>query len=213
APVFQRFTPDLDAVITANVSDDVAWEHQKHLIKPDLSLYCKGISRPRTTVLPDILAFFEFKPKASSSGFRDNGVPGVFEKDTNLARETRGQLATYAGAMMAVQFRTHVFAVEVTGENARLLRFDREGCIVTESFSYVTETHLVEFLWRFNHASSEDRGYDKSVTTPPASEDSHVSRARTVLRMEPTANVWRFEVLDEAPKIAIMAVSGTTPNP
>uniref|UniRef100_A0A0W0FWI6 Fungal-type protein kinase domain-containing protein n=1 Tax=Moniliophthora roreri TaxID=221103 RepID=A0A0W0FWI6_MONRR len=109
---------------------------------------------------------------------------------------------------MAAQFRTHVFAVEVTGKNARLLRFDREGAVVTSSFAYEEETHLVDFLWRFNHASSEARGHDGSVTMPSANEAAHVDTARTVLHMEPTAKVWRFEVFDEATQKPVVFYGG-----
>ncbi|KAF9261498.1 hypothetical protein L218DRAFT_1078701 [Marasmius fiardii PR-910] len=87
-----------------------------------------------------------------------------FEKERKDSGDTRNQMATYAGAILCSQFRTHLFSIQVTRTRARLLRWDREGAVVTSSFVFAEEPYLVEFIKRFAKASREDRGHDPCVT-------------------------------------------------
>ncbi|KAF9254645.1 hypothetical protein L218DRAFT_913104 [Marasmius fiardii PR-910] len=67
-----------------------------------------------------------------------------FEKERKDSGDTRNQMATYAGAILCSQFRTHLFSIQVTRTRARLLRWDREGAVVTSSFVFAEEPYLVE---------------------------------------------------------------------
>ncbi|KAI0762610.1 hypothetical protein C8Q74DRAFT_1371623 [Fomes fomentarius] len=50
---------------------------------------------------------------------------------------------------------------------ARLLRWDRSGCIVSESFDITEQFDLLcDLLWQFSQASPAERGHD--VTVEPA---------------------------------------------
>ncbi|KAF9261196.1 hypothetical protein L218DRAFT_505516 [Marasmius fiardii PR-910] len=87
-----------------------------------------------------------------------------FEKRTKSARDTRNQMATYAGAIMSSQFRTHLFSVQVTRTRARLIRWDREGAVVTNAFPFAEQPYLVEFVKRFAKAKMDYRGHDSCMT-------------------------------------------------
>ena len=76
-----------------------------------------------------------------------------------LGRSTR-----YAHVVQTRQFRTCVYSISITGTTARLLRWDRSGVIVTESFNYKSEPEvLVGFVWRFSKATKEQCGFDSSA--------------------------------------------------
>ncbi|KAA1467249.1 hypothetical protein DENSPDRAFT_832253 [Dentipellis sp. KUC8613] len=95
----------------------------------------------------------------------------IFEKRSKEATRARGQLISYAAAHMSTQFRCFCFSVCIINEcDARLLRWDRSGVVVTERFNFTGEdSPLADFLWRFNHLNGVQRGYDLTVT--PASDE------------------------------------------
>ncbi|GJE92020.1 hypothetical protein PsYK624_081730 [Phanerochaete sordida] len=88
----------------------------------------------------------------------------AFERDTPEAAATRLRLEAYAGASFARQHRRFLFQVVIIGDQARFLRWDRSGCIVSSRFSVVHTPHLADFLWRFNHMDSQQRGWDLTAT-------------------------------------------------
>jgi hypothetical protein len=89
-----------------------------------------------------------------------------------------GQLIAYARAIHCHQFRIFSFSVAMFQDTARLLRWDRSGVIYTEPFKWA-DGSLFEFLWRFNHLSVIDRGYD---TTVCSAEDDEAEAALPKLR-------------------------------
>src|SRR6266404_3217536 len=85
---------------------------------------------------------------------------------TKVAYKINGQLIAYATAIHRRQFRVFSFSVVLFGETGRLLRWDRGGIIFTKSFNwYEQHDTFFEFLWRLNHLSDVDRGYDTTVTS------------------------------------------------
>jgi hypothetical protein len=193
-----NFYTQLEVKTTADNPDDVNWSHQAALIKVDMSIYSKDNppSSNQPLDMAKLEAFLEFKLDLSHTGFDDKDG-ALFEKDTEESRHTRGQLATYAGAMMASQFRTHVFCIEVAGKMARLIRIDREAAIVTNGFCWYEEPHLVDFLWRFDYADRAIRGHDPSVRPADILKDE----ARAARDMLPLCSrhrvLWKFEIHDE----------------
>ncbi|KAI3616562.1 other 1 protein kinase, partial [Moniliophthora roreri] len=183
--LLDRYCTNLELKVTGDASDDINWTHQTGLINVDVSVFHKNVQLERTFEVAKLETFFEFKLANSSSGFNDNVSEAYpFEKQAKNSQETRAQLATYAGAMLATQFRTHAFCVEVAGDYARLIRFDREGAVVTSAFRYAKEKHLVDFLWRFNHSSPEIRGHDRTVTVPSSAESRFVEQATELLPLK-----------------------------
>ena len=63
---------------------------------------------------------------------------------------TLGQNAHYAYVVQTHQLRTRVFSLTISGRTVRIVRWDRSGVLVTETFDYKADPGLlVEFLWRF----------------------------------------------------------------
>lgn len=82
-----------------------------------------------------------------------------------LDRET-----VYMSSLLNRQHRTFVFSLAICGSSVRFLRWDRSGVVVTQRVDYAQDSYwLAEFLWRYNHLSSdpEARGFDANAT--PAS--------------------------------------------
>ena len=76
------------------------------------------------------------------------------------------QSTRYAHIIQTRQFRTCVYSISVAGTTARLLRWDRSGVIVTESFDYKSNPKILAgFVWRFSKATDEQRGFDRSAVT------------------------------------------------
>ncbi len=78
-----------------------------------------------------------------------------------------GQQVAYATEIFARQHRVFLFSVTFAGSWARFIRWDRAGCVVSESFDVRTDSHvLCEFLARFSQTDDAGRGHD--VTVEPA---------------------------------------------
>ncbi|RDX49871.1 hypothetical protein OH76DRAFT_1350143 [Lentinus brumalis] len=81
--------------------------------------------------------------------------------------KARGQHIAYVVEIFARQFREFFFSISMAGSRARLLRWDRSGCIVSDSFDIRTRPEvLCEFLWRFAQVPPAGRGHD--ITVEPA---------------------------------------------
>ncbi|KDQ30030.1 hypothetical protein PLEOSDRAFT_154739 [Pleurotus ostreatus PC15] len=81
------------------------------------------------------------------------------ENDANAGRDTRGQIASYAGVAMAMQFRSHLFSVLICGKYARFIRWDRSCAIVSRRFDYTVYPELLfEFYLRFAQLTDSQRG-------------------------------------------------------
>lgn len=99
---------------------------------------------------------WEFKPTVAQDPFDDKvdkttadpSLTQPLESDTKEAIRTRGQLIDYA-----------------TQEKARIIRWDRSGCMSSEAFDYKSgeNNYLGEFLWRYSHASRSQRGLDDTA--------------------------------------------------
>ncbi|KAI0372561.1 hypothetical protein BV20DRAFT_1050868 [Pilatotrama ljubarskyi] len=86
-------------------------------------------------------------------------------------RRSRGQLVDYAVECFNRQHRLHVFMLSVVGHTARLLRFDRAGAVVSDSFDYVEDpTVLGRLLYGLSRMTREERGYDPTATLASPAE-------------------------------------------
>ena len=134
--------------------------------------------------------FFEVKPDPSHD-FLTDAVP-LFGSDNRMSQsfatnraptgvptvmlelnKARGQHIAYVVEIFARQFREFFFSVSLAGSRARLLRWDRAGCIVSEAFDLREEPELLcEFLWRSAHVSPAGRGHDITVEPALAEEEA-----------------------------------------
>ncbi|KAI0247320.1 kinase-like domain-containing protein, partial [Lactifluus subvellereus] len=126
------------------------------------------------------------------------------------AYKTCGQLIAYATALHRSQFRVFSFSIALFGDTGRFLRWDRSGVIYTKPFKWA-KGDLLEFLWRFNHLSAVDRGYDTTVSSV---EDGEAELALPKLKTYPKFEnlqkghlhkilVWDDRAPDENPKCYI----------
>ncbi|KAI0689807.1 hypothetical protein C8T65DRAFT_700155 [Cerioporus squamosus] len=83
------------------------------------------------------------------------------------ATKARGQLVEYAQETMGYQHRTSVFMVVFCEETARLVRFDRNGASVSESFDYAAGPSVLgKFLYGLYRPElpRKVRGHDPTAT-------------------------------------------------
>lgn len=109
----------------------------------------------------------EFKWGSTDNPFREPFGPSdnrQFISDTDKGMDTLGQITSYAAAQLGAQYRTHIFSVLIVHDQARIIRWDREGAIVTRPIFYNVEPHLVNFFSRYAQATPQTRGVDTSVT-------------------------------------------------
>lgn len=130
--------------------------------------------------LADII--IEVKKDATSDPFIDakpNTESGhLFIRITKSHKEKTekalGQIAAYAAAMCARQYRTHCFTISIFGQMARIIRWDRSGATVSRAFNYHDESQwLAEFALHYSAASYAQQGYDMTVTKASAEEEVH----------------------------------------
>lgn len=153
--------------------------------KPDFMSYMTtGAPPPEKAHFASAEIFGEFKYAGTADPFDDDAGGGryPFESWTEDGKDTRGQICTYASGMLQLQFRTFFFSFIIFGTNARLIRWDRSGAIVSERFDYVEDPDsLAEFIWRYGFLSPEQRGHDESVRTVEESQEPDFFAARRVL--------------------------------
>ena len=123
----------------------------------------------------------EFKSKLESDPFADNsskrGGSKPFACPDGPARTILGQLTAYATAVLSAQYRTHTFMVFIVKDYARLIRWDRSGVLFTKPIYYNNESHLIDFLIRYDMADREARGHDITVS-PASSQDVALAKAK-----------------------------------
>ena len=83
---------------------------------------------------------------------------------------TLGQIGAYAAAQLALQFHMHCFSVYIIHDAARIIRWERDGAIITEPIYYNIDSALVRFFSRFSQAPPELHGIDTMVSPVPARE-------------------------------------------
>ncbi|KAK7030419.1 hypothetical protein VNI00_014163 [Paramarasmius palmivorus] len=193
------YCPHFDIVNTSSSSDKHVPVHLIGEVSPDLVLYAKGSARRRNMDFRAMGLHVELKAKVDP--FNDD--PPTFEPKSDAAGQIRGQMASYAGAQMASQFRTHYFSVWARGNAARLIRWDRGGVVVTRKFDYAQEPCLAKFLWCFDGADLATQGYDTSVTVADKDNEMdapYIEKAKSELGLPDNAIVVKFRVYDERTK-------------
>lgn len=134
-----------------------------------------------------ISIFVEFNFSAKDDPFQDDAMAPFkicyFERYEEGHRKRRGQIGSYTAALAGLQFRVHVFSVSICGKNARFIRWDRCGAVVSRRFNYLTHPHLLaDFFWRYSHLDRSRQGYDPTVSIPSAEENEAAREAFLVER-------------------------------
>lgn len=93
----------------------------------------------------------------------DISHPSSTHKFTNSNMKHRGQQIDYVAQIMSRQHRTHVLSISIIGHNACIIRWDRSGAVISEAFDYAETNYLSEFLFRYEHATTQQRGHNTTT--------------------------------------------------
>ena len=89
------------------------------------------------------------------------------------AEKAFGLSIAFAVEILARQQRAFLFSISMSGSLARLYRWDRAGCIVTQAFDVRERPELLtEFLWRFSALSDAERGFDTTIELASSTEEA-----------------------------------------
>lgn len=175
---------------TSHVVKDTA-DHIEHNFadhKPDFTLYDNNFGKgdweltvgkpvPKEGGDPDrgshkarvrfawAISVLEVKISTKDDLFID-AVDSVTKKTTlrKNSETTCAQMTRYVIEVFLRQHREFVFTVLITGDHARLMRWDRCGLVVSESFNYVDDpTPLLLFIRWLATASRAQQGFDTSI--------------------------------------------------
>ncbi|KAI0708485.1 hypothetical protein C8Q76DRAFT_814956 [Earliella scabrosa] len=93
--------------------------------------------------------------------------------------QARNRLEMYALEVMSRQHRTHMYTVTICRDEARFQRYDRAGCVVSDSFNYLEDPRPIGIflykLFRDNCVSRESRGHDPTAELA-SGDEAHVFR-------------------------------------
>ncbi|KAL1950094.1 hypothetical protein VTO73DRAFT_5216 [Trametes versicolor] len=95
--------------------------------------------------------------------------------DQQLQQEVEDAFGLYIAFIVEIfarQHRNHCHSISMAGSRARLYRWDRAGCVVSEAFDIRQHPEpLCEFLWRFSRTSDSLRGHDCTVMQATLKEE------------------------------------------
>ncbi|KAG2063318.1 hypothetical protein BDR04DRAFT_1038319 [Suillus decipiens] len=168
----KSFAPQLSFIDSHNNADTVNCSSFTFNIKPDVCVYSDPT--PRGTDISKAEIIIEFKWGYCHDPFLQDGDSIVSSTENSM--DTLGQITSYAAAQLGAQYRSHAFSVLIVRDRARIIRWDREGAIVTSAINYNTEPHLADFFHRYARASPELRGIDTSVS-PASAREAALARA------------------------------------
>ncbi|KAF8869028.1 hypothetical protein CPB85DRAFT_1262615 [Mucidula mucida] len=142
---------------------------------PSVSQPSSGLSSP--SISTGAAVFSSAESAVLDVPITANDWPG--ESKSVHGKETRGQIASYAGITMFLSYRKHFMSVVVFGTYARLIFWDRRGAVVSRRFDYQEgggDKILFQFYLRFSQLTSEQRGYDPTVVeVPPTDPDAEAA--------------------------------------
>ncbi|KAG1854333.1 hypothetical protein C8R48DRAFT_610055, partial [Suillus tomentosus] len=141
----KSFAPQLSFIDSHNYADTTNCSSFTFSVKPDVCVYADPTSRGTDISTAEII--IEFKWGYCHDAFREVGDSIVSSTDNSM--DTLGQITSYAAAQLGAQYRSHAFSVLIVRDRARIIRWDREGAIVTGAINYNTEPHLADFFHRY----------------------------------------------------------------
>ena len=157
----KAFCPNLVGIDTS--STPMTTFSGNNCIKPDITYYNSPRSDVERADVESAELMIEAKFSEQDDPFKDVPTDKGFLRNSDKAKQTLGQVTSYATAHLAAQFRTHVFSILLFRKSARLMRWDRAGVIVSERIR-LDKSMLARFFWRFSNANASDRGHDPTVT-------------------------------------------------
>ncbi|KAI0724850.1 hypothetical protein C8Q72DRAFT_647456 [Fomitopsis betulina] len=90
--------------------------------------------------------------------------PKPFVRSGVGAEGSLGQMAEYVAKIFRRQHRTHLFTLFIFQGQARVIRWDRAGAIVSTVIDFEQQPSLLhEIIWRYAHMSQAQRGFDTTA--------------------------------------------------
>ncbi|KZV72498.1 hypothetical protein PENSPDRAFT_683725 [Peniophora sp. CONT] len=183
--------------------------------KIDISGVLRGSELPEDIVpsFTNLGVAMEMKPELDDIVVDPTGTTAEeraqegFEHQVDKAVRARGQISSYALHQFQHQECTHVISVVLFENEARLLRFDHSGVVVSERFDYTKGSIFTEFLWRLDRALGKGLGVDTSVAPVLEADSAVVKAARDAFEAEkdflpypvtPTMELRKVSVCDES---------------
>lgn len=160
----KSFAPQLSFIDSHNNPDMVNCSSFTFNVKPDVCVYSDPTLRGTNISKAEII--IEFKWGYCHDPFLQDGN----------SMDTLGQITSYAAAQLGAQYRSHAFSVLIVRDHARIIRWDREGAIVTSAIKYNTEPHLADFFQRYTGASPKLCGIDTPIS-PTSAREAALARA------------------------------------
>ncbi|KAH9923695.1 uncharacterized protein BXZ73DRAFT_79394 [Epithele typhae] len=118
------------------------------------------------TSYADIVVPIQVKTSHDHAAFRfQSHTGGMARRYSEKGCQSLTQITEYYSAILGRQHRTHLYAVYVCRDKARLLFIDRERCHISEQFVYGTreDQTLHRFFWRLARMDRQQLGFDPSV--------------------------------------------------
>ncbi|KAG1798816.1 uncharacterized protein BJ212DRAFT_1235207, partial [Suillus subaureus] len=118
-------------------------------IKPDVCVYPDGCepSSPNCNVSTTEI-IIEFKWSPSHDAFHHSGA-GSLVSQMEKGMNTLGQIMSYTAAQLSTQFHTHIFSVLIMHNHAWIIRWDREGAIISSAINYNNKPDLADFFYHY----------------------------------------------------------------
>ncbi|KAG1827527.1 uncharacterized protein BJ212DRAFT_1257109, partial [Suillus subaureus] len=86
---------------------------------------------------------------------------------------TLGQIMSYTAAQLSTQFHTHIFSVLIMHDHTWIIRWDREGAIISSAINYNNKPDLADFFYHYTQASPEMHGVDTPIMLAGDKEAYH----------------------------------------
>ncbi|KAH9912203.1 uncharacterized protein BXZ73DRAFT_107572 [Epithele typhae] len=189
AGVHQHTCPDLSIYFNSERTGDMlrAKPHKKPT-KTTRAEKFAGITSYADIVVPLEVKTSQDKAAFWFEGRKARSSEEVARSDSDNGRQPLAQITEYCSAILGRQHRTHLFAVYVFRNQARLLFVDREGCHISEAFVYGTrdEWTLHRFFWQLASMDRQQLGFDPSVTLAnPGDKKQLLAHARGMNMADP----------------------------
>ena len=94
-----------------------------------------------------------------------------FLSTATLAQRSLGQIAEYVNKISRRQHRLHVYTLYIYAGQARIIRWDRAGAVVSTPFDFEKEPFLLHrIIWRYAWMTREQRGHDPTAVLATQAE-------------------------------------------
>lgn len=147
-------------------------------IRPDIAGVSKNLPFSDEKAYNIMDFWLEVKTKRAQDAFSQKEDFTTLEKNNGDSARTRGQLISYAAAVMSRQHRVFLFSITICGHFVRFYRWDRSGCVVSELVDFHEHPEILAyFFWCYSRLSAEERGFDPTVELPTPQETKLLRKA------------------------------------